>query len=151
VNNLIIETLSWGKLEVDKEQLYHFPKGIPGFDEETDFALIVMEETPFWYLQSVKSKGLSFLLGDPFAFYPAYEFELPDVEAEELEIRSDVVVRCIITLKENVEQSTINLLAPIVLNPVRNFGKQIVLHKAPYHTKHSLFQEQPVVDGKDGG
>ncbi|KTD83856.1 flagellar assembly protein FliW [Paenibacillus etheri] len=148
---MIIETLSWGKLEVDKEQLYHFPKGIPGFDEETDFVLIMMTETPFWYLQSVKSKGLSFLLGDPFAFYPTYEFELPDAEAEELEIRSDVDVRCIITLKENVEQSTINLLAPIVLNPEELKGKQVVLHKAPYHTKHSLFQEQPVIDGKDGG
>ncbi|OME67333.1 flagellar assembly protein FliW [Paenibacillus odorifer] len=148
---MIIETLSWGKLEVDKEQLYHFPKGIPGFDEETDFALIAMAETSFWYLQSVKSMGLSFLLGDPFVFYPAYEFELPDDEAEELQIRTDVFVRCIITLKENIEQSTINLLAPIVLNPEVHSGKQIVLHKAPYHTKHSLLQELSVIDGKEGG
>lgn len=44
---MIIETLSWGKLEVDEEQLYHFSKGLPGFDEETDFALIAMAETPF--------------------------------------------------------------------------------------------------------
>lgn len=148
---MIIETLSWGKLEVDEEQLYHFSKGLPGFDEETDFALIAMAETPFWYLQSLRDKGLSFLLGDPFAFYPSYEFELPDDEAEELEIKSDLIIRCIITLKEQVEQSTINLLAPIVLNPVERLGKQIVLHRAPYHTKHSLLQEPPVIDGKDGG
>lgn len=90
-------------------------------------------------------------MGDPFAFYLAYEFELPDDEAEELEIKSDVVVRCIITLKENVEQSTINLLAPVVLNPVNRYGKQIILHKAPYHTKHNLLQEVSVIDGKDGG
>lgn len=148
---MIIETLSWGKLEVDEEQLYHFSKGIPGFDEETDFVLITMAETPFWYLQSVNDLGVSFLLGDPFTFYPTYEFELPDDEAEELAISSDVVVRCIITLKEQAEQSTINLLAPIVLNPAGKTGKQIVLHKAPYHTKHSLLQEQLVTDGKDGG
>jgi flagellar assembly factor FliW len=148
---MIIETLSWGKLELDEEQLYHFPKGLPGFDEETDFALIAMEETPLWYLQSIKSKGLSFLLGDPFVFYPSYEFELPDDEAEELGIDNEVIVRCVITLKEQTEQSTINLLAPIVLNPVGHTGKQIVLHKTPYHTKHSLLQEQPAIDGKDGG
>ncbi|MFF2018093.1 flagellar assembly protein FliW [Paenibacillus sp. NPDC058177] len=147
---MIIETLSWGKLEVIKEQLYHFPKGIPGFDEETDFALIEMTEGPFWYLQSVKNEGLSFLLGDPFVFYPSYEFELPDDEAEELRIGSNVCVRCIITLKEQVEQSTINLLAPIVLNPDGNVGKQIVLHKSPYRTKHRLLQLPPI-DGKDGG
>lgn len=148
---MIIETLSWGQLEVNEEQLYHFSKGLPGFDEETDFALIAMAETPFWYLQSVRTKGLSFLLGDPFSFYPSYEFELQDDEAEELKIRTDVVVRCIITLKEQVEQSTINLLAPIVLNPVGHSGKQIVLHRANYHTKHSLLQEQLVIDGKEGG
>ncbi|MEK4353588.1 flagellar assembly protein FliW [Paenibacillus sp. FSL R5-0475] len=147
---MIIETLSWGEIDVDEEQLYHFPKGLPGFDEETDFALIAVEETPFWYLQSVKEKGLSFLLSDPFVFYPSYEFDLPDDEAEELGIDKEVVVRCIITLKEQVDQSTINLLAPIVLNPVKHAGKQIVLHRAPYHTKHSLLLEQSVIDGKDG-
>jgi flagellar assembly factor FliW len=151
VNNLIIKTLSWGKLEVDKEQIYHFSKGLPGFEEETDFILIEMPETPFGYLQSIKEEGLSFLLGDPFAFYPSYEFELPDDEAEELEINAEVIVRCVITLKEPVDQSTINLLAPVVLNPVVHSGKQIVLHRAPYHTKHSLLQEQLVIDGKEGG
>lgn len=148
---MIIDTLSWGELEVQEEQLYYFPKGIPGFDEETDFALIPMAETPFWYLQSVKNKGLSFLLGDPFSFYSSYEFDLPDQEAEELGIQDHVVVRCIITLKEPIEQATINLLAPVVLNPDRRVGKQIVLHRSPYHTKHSLLQEQGVTQGKDGG
>ncbi|WP_342420760.1 flagellar assembly protein FliW [Paenibacillus sp. FSL E2-0178] len=151
MNNLIIETLSWGKLEVHEEQLYHFSKGIPGFEEDTNFALVAMEDSAFWVLQSIENKNLSFLLGDPFAFYPDYEFELPSAEAEELGIASQVIVRCIITLKEKVEESTINLLAPIVLNPEELKGKQVVLHKAPYHTKHSLFQEQPVIDGKDGG
>lgn len=148
---MIIETLSWGKLEIEEEQLYHFPRGIPGFDEETEFALIPMTHTPFWYLQSVKEEGLSFLLGDPFIFYPSYEFELPDDEAEELKIGTDVAVRCIITLKEQAEQSTINLLAPIVLNSTERIAKQIVLHKSPYHTKHSLLNEQLTLDGKDGG
>ncbi|MGN7762058.1 flagellar assembly protein FliW [Paenibacillus sp. 22594] len=148
---MIIETLSMGKLEVNEDQIYHFPKGIPGFEEETEFALIKMSESPFWVLQSLKEQELSFLLSDPFVFYPSYEFELPDDEAEELGIELDVLVRCIITLKEQIETSTINLLAPIVLNPTGLTGKQIVLHHAAYHTKHSLLQEQPVIDGKDGG
>lgn len=148
---MIIETLSMGKLEVNEDQIYHFTKGIPGFEEETDFALINMSESSFWVLQSLKEQGLSFLLGDPFVFYPSYEFELPDDEAEELGIELDVLVRCIITLKEQIEASTINLLAPIVLNPVGRTGKQIVLHRSPYHTKHNLLQEQSIIDGKDGG
>ncbi|MNW64678.1 Flagellar assembly factor FliW [compost metagenome] len=135
---------------MDEAQIYHFSKGLPGFETETDFAFLMMEDTPFGYLQSIKDKDLSFLLGDPFAFYPTYEFELPDEEADELGIDTAAIVRCIITLKEQVELSTINLLAPIVLNPLERSGKQIVLHKVPYHTKHSLLQEQSVTFGKDG-
>lgn len=148
---MIIETYTMGNLEVNEDQIYYFPKGIPGFDEETNFALIAMPNAPFWVLQSVKEPGLSFLLGDPFVFYPAYEFELPDDEAEELAIESEVLVRCILTLKEDIEDSTINLLAPIVMNPTGLTGKQIVLHRAPYHTKHSLLQSQSALYGKDGG
>lgn len=148
---MIIKTLTMGSLEVEEAQIYHFPKGIPGFDEETHFVLVPMEESLFWVLQSVKEPSLSFLLVDPFTFYPSYEFELPDDEAEELGIDSELLIHCIITLKEQVEASTINLLAPIVLNPTRQSGKQIVLHRTPYHTKHTLLQEQPAIEGKDGG
>lgn len=148
---MIIESLSMGTLEVSEEQIYHFTKGIPGFDEEADFALVALEESPFWVLQSVKEPGHSFLLADPFAFYPSYEFELPDDEAEELGIESEVLVRCIVTLKEQVDSSTINLLAPLIFNPGGHTGKQIVIHRTSYHTKHSLLQEQLVADGKDGG
>lgn len=148
---MIIETLSMGRLEVSEEQLYHFPKGIPGFEEETEFVLIGLEETPFWVLQSVKEQELSFLLADPFNFYPNYEFELPDEEAEELRIQSEVIIRSMITLKGKIEQSTINLLAPLVFNPSERTGKQIVIHSGPYHTKHILLREQPELDGKDGG
>lgn len=148
---MIIETLTWGSLDVAENHLYHFAKGILGFDEETEFALIDNEGL-FVYLQSVKEKGLAFLLADPFAFYPDYEFELPEGDTTELKLGSQVMVYCVITLKEQIEQSTINLLAPIVLNPDQRLGKQVVLHQTSYHTKHTLWPEHSssVVLGKAG-
>lgn len=146
---MIIETLTWGQLELSEEYVYQFPKGIPGFEEETEFAVIVVEEGPFSYLQSLKTDTLVFLLADPFVFYPEYEFELPDTDAEELEIEGAVLVRSIVTLKEQVEESTLNLLAPIVLNPQKRTGKQVVLIKTAYQTKQSLWngiQGQKEVD-----
>lgn len=149
---MLIETLTWGSLEVTEDHLYHFAKGIPGFDEETEFALIDQGDGMFVYLQSVRDKGIAFLLVDPFLFYPAYEFELPEGDKEELELDTDVVVRCIVTLKEKLEQSTINLLAPVVLNPTKRLGKQVVLHQVSYQTKHPLWTEsiQAGVSGKAG-
>lgn len=57
---MIIETLSWGKLEVNEEQLYHFPKGLPGFDEETEFALIAMAEAPFGIYSQLRTRDYPF-------------------------------------------------------------------------------------------
>ncbi|OZB93339.1 flagellar assembly protein FliW [Paenibacillus sp. XY044] len=145
---MIIQTSSWGELEVADEQVYGFPKGMPGFEEETEFALITLEDSPFNYLQSTKEKELAFLLGDPFAYYPEYEFELPEADKEELKIEQNVFVRCIISLKEKVEQSTMNLLAPVILNPDHRLGKQVILHSSRYQTKHLLWSD-PVMSSSE--
>ncbi len=147
---MIIETLTWGTLDINEEQVYHFSKGIPGFEEETEFALIIGEEGPFSYLQSLNNQSLSFLLSDPFVFYPSYEFQLPESDKEELELEDDVIVCCIVTIKDELEQATLNLLAPIVLNPVKRTGKQVVLHKSSYGTKHRLWNAMEEVLQKGG-
>lgn len=148
---MIIETLHWGDLKVEEDQVLQFAKGIPGFDGETEF-LLIDHEGPFVYLQSVKDKNLIFLLADPFYFYPSYEFELPEGDKEELVIEDLVKVYGIVTLKEEVKQSTINLLAPIVINPEKRLGKQVVLHQTAYQTRHSLWvnHSDSTAFGKEG-
>ncbi|WP_068620589.1 flagellar assembly protein FliW [Paenibacillus tuaregi] len=138
---MLIQTASWGELEIETTQIYHFPKGVPGFEEETEFALIPLEEDMFAYLQSTKEQELAFLLADPFNYYPDYEFELPEADKDELQIESKVLVRCIVSLKDKVERSTLNLLAPIILNPDKQLGKQVILHNSAYQTKHLLWSE----------
>lgn len=148
---MLVKTVSWGSLNISEEDIYNFPKGIPGFEEETEFAIIAPEEGPFSYLQSINNEGLSFLLGDPFIFFPNYEFEIPDSDAEELEIEDEtIIVRCMITIKEQVEYTTMNLLAPLVLNTINHMGKQTVLHSSAYQTKHRLWSDQPIESFKGG-
>ncbi|CAM4280072.1 flagellar assembly protein FliW [Paenibacillus typhae] len=138
---MIKETATMGTLDISEEQIYIFSKGIPGFEEETEFAVIEVEGGQFSYLQSLKTDSLSFLLTDPFLFYPEYEFEFPDKDAEELEIKDAFLVRAIVTVREQLEQSTVNLLAPIVLNPLNRTGKQIVLVKSQYQVRQRLWRE----------
>ncbi|MBP2001776.1 flagellar assembly factor FliW [Paenibacillus shirakamiensis] len=147
-----IQTSSWGELEISEEQIYHFSRGLPGFDEETTFALISLEDGAFSCLQSLNEHELAFLLVDPFEYYASYEFELPSVDMEELEVSEQVIlVRCMISLKESLEDSTINLLAPIILNPEKRVAKQIVLHNSAYQTKHALWMKEPsVLSVKEG-
>ncbi len=143
-NLMVIQTTIWGELEVSDDQTVHFAKGIPGFEQETDFVLIEVKESPFNYLQSMKQSELSFVITDPFVFHTNYEFDLPEHEAEELSITDEVHVQCIVTLHELIEQSTINLLAPLVFNPQNKQGKQVVLHHSSYQTRHRLWYDPAI-------
>lgn len=147
---MIIHTSMWGELDTPESNIYHFPKGIPGFEEEHRFALIHEENNPFVYMQSLKQENLTFVVVDPFDFYPDYEFELPDSDAEELRIKDALSVKCMITVKEKIEESSINLLAPLVFNPQERLGKQVVLQGVSYCTKHRLWNDSTDENGKGG-
>ncbi|MNN83154.1 Flagellar assembly factor FliW [compost metagenome] len=69
---------------------------------------------------------------------------------DELQIKDSVVIRSIVTIKEQLNQSTLNLLAPIVLNPDNRLGKQVVLHKSEYQSRHPLW-DQPHNELEKGG
>ncbi|WP_018749982.1 flagellar assembly protein FliW [Paenibacillus sanguinis] len=134
-----IATAQFGSIEVASSQIYSFPKGIPGFEEHHQFAVIDMEDTPFSYLQSLMQPEISLLITDPFVFCKEYEFELPATVKEELELGTEVQIRNIVTLQEQVQQSTMNLLAPLVFNTANNKARQVILHDSPYTSRHLLW------------
>lgn len=112
-------------MELSEEDVYCFPKGLPGFDEEDAFVIVPWEDTPFSYLQSVKEPALAFLLVSPFLFVPDYSFELSEADKEELEIQDQVSVYSIVTIQAEASKSTMNLLAPIVLNPEKEWVNRL--------------------------
>lgn len=136
-----IDTIAFGSIDIKEEQIYSFAQGLPGFEQFKRFVMIDVEETPFTYLQSVEEGELAFLMADPFLFYPTYEFDLPESAREllQVEMMEQVSVRVIVSIKESLEQATINLVAPIVMNVEARTGKQVVLTKTTYSTKHPLF------------
>ncbi|MDQ1911280.1 flagellar assembly protein FliW [Paenibacillus sp. GD4] len=146
-------TLHFGEIEISKEQLLDFPQGLPGFEEYNQFALLQFEEEqPFAYLQSVDNSNISFVVAPPFFFFVDYEFDLTESIKDELHIRSesDVMVLGIITVHHESFEATMNLLAPIIVNPNAKRAKQIILHNTDYRTKHPLAQKTEV-SSKEAG
>lgn len=137
-----IQTERFGIMTISEEEVYKFPRGIPGFESQTSFVIIAPEQDePFAYLQSVTDSKIVFVIADPFLFYSEYEFELPESTATELLIKSpeQVIVRSIITVGEDLALATINLIAPIVFNASSRLGKQVVLSQSSYTPKQPLF------------
>lgn len=137
-----------GEIDYQAEDQISFKEGIPGFESEKTFVLIPSgdDALPFHYLQSTASPDLAFVVTDPFLFHPGYDFNLPDGEAHDLEFDSDedlksLLVLSIVTIPEVVEQATMNLAAPVIINMKSKKGKQVLLSEYDAF-KYPLFQEQ---------
>lgn len=147
-NTLKIDTKFLGQVEVEKEQLITFEEGIPGFPDEKQFVLIPFgENTPFIILQSTNTVQTGFVLAFPYLFKADYAFDLSDedVEALSIEKQEDIITYAIVTLKDTLPNSTINLLAPIVINTKKQQGKQIILKDNHQELLH--FPLQSVTEG----
>jgi flagellar assembly factor FliW len=139
--DLNIKTKYFDEVEINEEDIITFQNGLPGFLEEKQFVLMNLEDTVFQVLQSVTTEGLAFIVVNPFQFKADYSFVLDDQVVEQLQIESneDVTILSIVTLKESLKQSTVNLKAPLVINAKRKEGKQYIIQKTDYTTKESIF------------
>jgi len=145
---LKIRTDYLGEIHFEESDIITFPKSILGF-KESKFILILSsdESFPFHYLQSIENESLAFIVTNPFLFVEDYDFQLSEIELEELELTVEdstvgaVTVYTIVNLSGGVGEATVNLAAPIVINAAKNIGKQILIDEdAPI--KHPIFDKK---------
>ncbi len=141
-----VKTSRFGELEIDEKRIVHFKDGIPAFEEEHEFVILPYdEESPYYFMQSLKTPDLAFLLTVPFLFFPNYTFEVDDDSIKELDIKEQdkISYYALITIPNySIRYMTANLLAPIILNTDNMQAKQLVLEKTNYTTKERLFPDQ---------
>ena len=146
-----VYTSRFGEIEVDEKKIVHFKNGIPAFEEEHEFIILPYdEESPYYFMQSVKSPDLAFLLTIPFLFFPEYSFEIDEETEKELDItnQDEIFYYTMVTIPNgSIRYMTANLLAPVVLNSKNMQAKQVVLEKSNYTTKHRLFPEPAKKEG----
>ena len=146
-----IYTSRFGEIEVDEKKIVHFRNGIPAFEDEHEFIILPYEEeSPYYFMQSLRSPDLAFVLTIPFLFFPEYTFEVEEDTVQELGITnsSQVFYYTMITIPGGrIRDMTSNLVAPIVINSDNMQAKQVVLEKSNYTTKHRLFPESAQKEG----
>lgn len=139
-------------LDLLQGKVLRFNGSILGFEELDEFEVSVVEEgSPYAYLQSIQDENISFLVVTPFVFYPNYTFEIEDNDKILLELNSneEVAVINIVKIKEPYTKSTVNLLAPLVLNIETEHARQLVLPpQSTYGTNDPLFKEVPEESGE---
>lgn len=127
---MIINTRFFGEVTIDDATIINFPEGIPAFDKETRFVLMPLKDgSPFTVLQSVQTAELGFMMTNPFTFKADYSFDIPSEDEKTLGIKNEqeLLIYSILTLKDSLANSTMNLLAPIIINSTTQKGMQLVL------------------------
>lgn len=138
-----IETVDFGEIEISEDKIIFFQEGIPGFEEEKEFVVILNEdkENPFHWLQSVRNPDLTFVIANPFEIFSDYDILLPETAINKLNIEKeeDTTIYSMIVIPEDMTKITTNLLGPIVINVKKMLGKQVILDDKRYSTKHFIF------------
>ena len=86
---------------------------------------IAKDDDTFMQLKSCENDGISFSLVNPYAMRSDYEFEIPSPIKALLELKgktnidpqnSKLVTLNIVCIKDPIEESTVNFLAPVLFN-----------------------------------
>lgn len=104
--------------------------GLAGFPDAERYVLVELPEaSPLALLRSLDEPGLEFVVVPPTVFFPDYAPELDDADAERLGLTdaADALLLVVVTVGESVETSTVNLLAPVVINQRTLAAAQVIL------------------------
>lgn len=140
-----------GKIEYKDDEIINFANGIPGFENEKEFILVKADQDgTLVLLQSINTPELSFIIANPFSFYPDYEFKIDEQTKEELKIEKieEVAVWGILSIPDDFQKATINLSAPLTINTKKRKGKQVILNDPNLQTKTPIFPHKAKKGGK---
>lgn len=125
---------------------YHFPFGIPAFEQLTSFRLV---ENPSWaplaMLESESDPPVGFACAPVHLLMHGYKLELSEEEKQALggaDEAGGLILLAILTFRADAPP-TANLLAPVVLNPAAGVGVQSVQPNLSYSPVHPIRREPP--------
>lgn len=106
---------------------------ILGFEETKSMEFSIIDEI-FVRLKSLDGRDFSFVLINPYLIRPDYEFDIPTYYQELLSLtpESNMKVYNIVAVNKTIEESTVNFLAPVVINLDNNSMVQVILDTATY-------------------
>jgi flagellar assembly factor FliW len=145
-----IVTKHFGEVSFTDADVFEFPWGLPGFQDQRRFVVLSLAEQPsLVQLQSVDDPAIAIPAADPWQMFPHYDPRLPAYAREALELRSaeDLTVLCVVVPGKGGAGMTMNLLAPIVLNLKTRRARQIMLENSAYSI-HTPVPREAVGQGK---
>jgi flagellar assembly factor FliW len=118
-----------------------FSKGLPGFEACRGFVLSTTPNSDLHCLSSLDGTDATFLAIDPRRALPGYRCQLSEADRFLLgasEQDDDRLVWLALLTVEPGGTISVNLRAPIVINPDRMLGQQVIPYQCIYPIRHVL-------------
>ena len=140
-----VETRVFGVIDIEEEKILHFPGGIIGFPDLTEFALIHNSQKDATcavrWLQSMQEAEFAMPVMDPLAVSPEYN---PIVEDELLKPigtinPESILILVTLTVPKDIRKMTINLQAPFVINADERKACQIIVDTDKYPIRFPIY------------
>lgn len=143
-----IDLPRFGECSFAESEVVRFPWGLPGFAALRRFLVISVDETDgYIWLQSLDDVSVALPLCDPWSIFDDYEAPLPQYAKQSLGIeRADsFCVMCVLVARPGTGETTINLLAPIIINLENRIGRQVTLENQRYSVRTPITARTPYV------
>jgi flagellar assembly factor FliW len=118
-----LKSTRFGDVDLPDEAVVEFPSGLIGL-RGTRYALLPHgEDGTFVWLHSMDDPEVALPLTKPWSFFPRYEVELSDSEAERIGVSDPSQAEVFVTVRaaEEAENFSANLRAPIIISSGRGF------------------------------
>jgi flagellar assembly factor FliW len=136
-NATSVDLPRFGNCSYTEAEVVRFPWGLPGFPSLRRFLVLsIDDEEGYIWLQSLDDLKVAIPLCDPWSLFEDYQAPLPLYAKQSLGIESaeSFCVMCVLVARPGAE-TTINLLAPIVINLETCVGRQVTLENTPYSVR----------------
>lgn len=138
---MMIETSRFGGIEVDDQRFLNFPRGLLGFPDDREYALIQTgENSAFYWMQAVHRPELAFVVCDPRMFVPDYKVSVKPEDLAQIGLADTGCSQVFVIVNKVEDALTGNLQGPLVVNVATRVGKQLVLSDRKFSTRHPLMK-----------
>jgi flagellar assembly factor FliW len=119
----LLKSTRFGDVELPDEAVVEFPSGLIGLRGHRYALLPHGPDGVFVWLHSMEDPDLALPITRPWGFFPSYEVELSDSEAERIGVSDPAQAEVYVTVRaaEEAENFSANLRAPIIIANGRGF------------------------------
>ena len=138
---MFIDTTRFGEIEVDDTKIVTFTRGLLGFSQFKQYVLFqTSKDSYFYWLQSIETPDLAFVVTDPSLFVPSYRPTIRPDQMHDLGLESVDDAQVLVIVNKYDGMLTGNLQGPLIVHLRCKIGEQLVLSDRRFSTRVPLVE-----------